>query len=117
MTILKKYWVAILLLLIIISLNFYWFQWRTSSIRQHCAWTHKYQKATPAISGRTIEDIKRDCDAMQERDSQGNLNYNKVAMCNNVRPVVPKEAQPDKDWWSAATDQEYNLCLRQKGIK
>ncbi len=34
---LRQYWVIILLTLVLLSMVFYWYEWRPSNIRQDCA--------------------------------------------------------------------------------
>ena len=129
----NKYRVFIILMgLFLISSWFYWFQIRPAQIKHDCSWIEVHEKAIHASPGVPIEEVEASRrDNPQCKDwSHGSLSiprsgYQSVFQNNGAdldcfylikNYKAPQAAQPAKDWWRAASSQEYQFCLHDKGL-
>lgn len=100
---------GIVVLLLIVGSNFYWYEIRLAQIKHDCSWVKRYQDAIPAKPGLTQEEINKDCNEIV-----GNPFYK--SMTCNLKPILPEPAKSAKDWWGEANAEEYKFCLHDKGL-
>lgn len=95
---------------------FYWFEYRPTKIRQECSWVKKHQDATPYVPAKT-EDQLREEGAFMDCSIVSTDTFKDFCE-NRNRVLIGKEtqAQPAKDWYDKANSQEYEFCIRSKGI-
>jgi len=142
----KKILIPIILLLIILSLSFYWFAWRPAQIKHDCSWIKIVEAAVPAYPALTEDELRKQgiitaCPtplptqiptqnsttgyydkAFEERRIKIISENFFINICNeeNIKTITkyskPREAIPKKENWRKATDEEYKFCLRDKGL-
>src|SRR3989344_7350820 len=111
---LKTYWlVGAILAVIILSGIFYWFQIRPMKIKKNCSWT---REIIPADAGITIEQADMNKKAFEQCNAN---NIGKVVSIRcwllGNRDSKERPPQPEKEVVREATENEYNMCLRQHG--
>ncbi len=118
----------ILLILLLISGCFYWFQIRPSQIKHDCSWIKHTNEAIPAKPAMNEEELRqksvlKDCSLLKSLSAEGNP-YAKIGLdsCEqeNRRTIeeykIARPAIPAKDWWVQADKDEYSFCLHDKGL-
>lgn len=111
--------------LLVITGWFYWFQYRPTKIRHDCSWTRHYEEAKPATEGRTEEELWQDgaledCTSSLLIDRYTTFDAKRFCERSNefiINENKPKQARPEKEWYSKATEKEYLFCLHDKGLK
>lgn len=106
--------VIILSACIVISLGFYWFQWRPSEIRKNCSVVWRHFDGSPEITA--AEAILKNADCERESKNIKGIDYNKILGLGGCNSTA-RPAQAAKDWAETATDKEYTTCLRKNGLK
>lgn len=115
--------IAILLFLAVLAGTFYWFEYRPTQIRQGCSWVKRHEDAVPERPALTEEQlwskgllIKCTSETNPKTES---------AICNLINKSnkdtiqeykQPSPAKPAKGWFVMATDDEYESCIRSKGL-
>ncbi len=120
--------------LLIGSFLFYWYQIRPAQIKHECSWIKKHSDAIPARPAMTETELRtkgliRTCPTPTITPAEGympleqrrifflnlfsceNDNKQVIAEYKNAKPAVPA-----KDWYEAATKEEYTFCLHDKGL-
>lgn len=110
---------------------FYWYQLRPAAIKHECSWVKKHTDAIPAKVGMTEEQLKekgmiKTCppfptnnpnssafDALSDPNNAISCIYNNDDVINANRQ---QKYVPAKDWYEAATKEEYAFCLHDKGL-
>lgn len=116
-----------LFILFVLSLLFYWFQWRPSKIKQDCSWVKHHTDAIQAREGLTESQLKEkgmlvDCPLQTQQEGVQLFElYKNTPNCyfENRRTIElnkPIWYVPAKDWWEKATKDEYTFCLHDKGL-
>ncbi len=105
----------ITLIVVVITGLFYWYELRPIKIKQDCSWVNVHEDAKPATSGITqeeAEESKKKCLTKCEQEK------NTICWCKlmnfRYKPQMPE--RPAKDYWQRASDREYKLCVRDKGL-
>ncbi len=109
--------VGILLLIIaLMGFSFYWFSWRPEKIRHNCSWIERTEQEKVLRSDLTAE------------QKQILENYptptGKLFDDYNAEEAFRKQYNTDsfyttvsKLYWDQATDEEYKICIREKGLR
>ncbi len=127
-----------LLITVVITIAFYWYQIRPTKIRHDCSWVKKQTNVIPfhpALSKKELEDkgMIKDCGSspapvtpsssisfeflLQVR--RGAVYYQSCVEDNNkiIRKYIKKQEEiPTKDYWIGATQEQYKFCLHDKGL-
>ena len=103
----KKIVIASISGVFLVSVAFYWFQWRPSKIRQECSWIKKH---TDSLKGTTTEEAQK----FKEECLKKAKTEFAVTLCNID---IAHSPQPAKDWYEPAKEAEYNFCLHSKGLR
>lgn len=122
----KKKLLLILLGMFLLVGWFYWFQYRPAKIRHDCSWVKRHEDAIPAIPSKTVEELKAE-GLIKDCKKEPKTNYKYLPQLNESceyfnnqiiqKYKSSKPAEPAKDWWEEATEQEYKFCLHNKGLK
>lgn len=130
----KYSYLLILLVLILISSWFYWYELRPVKIRQECSWVKHTTDAIPAKPAMNKDELRvadlietcREPETKEETrgyqplfSGYGISQYRECVDRNNkiieeyktARPAVPA-----KDWYSKAPEKVYDFCIKSKGI-
>lgn len=126
--------VVIILVLLLISGWFYWFELRPSKIRQECSWVKHTDESIPAKPAMSEEELRaksiiEDCKNPEGifRDCKGpgytsifcgsfeeeceRKNKRIIEEYKTARPTVPT-----KDWYSKSPEKQYDFCIKSKGL-
>lgn len=110
-----KILIFVILFLILIFV-FYWFEYRPTKIRQECSWVQKYQDAISYAPAKTEEQLRAE-GALMDCSTYSIDSFRDA--CEDINnSLIGKEiqAQPARDWYEKANTQEYEFCIRSKGI-
>lgn len=111
----------IILLIVILLSAFYWFEYRPAKIRQECSWVIQHQEATPYIPAvpekskeqLIAEGVYQDCSS-QSGALLKTFCEHKNRSFEAGSPAIP--AKEAKSWYDKATAQEYEFCIKSKGL-
>lgn len=112
---------------------FYWFQYRQSRIRHNCSWVRHYEEAMaerPAMSEEELstKGMIGNCGDMviatkfKILTGLNEFNEKRVEFCEDEnRRIIeeyknPKPAEPEKEWYTEASAEEYKFCLHDHGL-
>jgi hypothetical protein len=125
------------IILVILSLSFYWFAYRPSRIKHDCSWVKVITPSIPAYPALTENQLQaqgllKDCtfddtvlsvsfdEAIQKRKAELWAKLKQECEQGNKRIIqdysVARKEIPSKENWRKATDTEYKFCLRDKGL-
>lgn len=115
----------VLIALILIAGWFYWFEFRPAKIRQECSWVKHTTEAIPAKPAMTEEElkanglIKNDCKTsgyvgIFSLPSQENCSFKNNQIIEEYKTA--RAAVPAKDWYSKASDKDFDFCIRENGL-
>lgn len=119
----KENWFKLSIIIIIIIIfggGFYWFQLRPTKIKQDCAWIKRIAPATieePAITKDDIKNSQLEYDKCVIENSTSKNKFSKY-LCEGLlkKEREPIPAKPEQTWYGKATKNEYDTCLREKGL-
>lgn len=121
---------GIVVLLIVLGLllifgSFYWFELRPTKIRQECSWVKHTDEAIPAKPAMSEEElrvkgiIKDDCKG-SGYVSIFSESFEEICERNNKQTIeeykTDRPAVPAKDWYSKASEKQYDFCIKEKGL-
>lgn len=102
---------------------FYWFEYRPTKIRQECSWVKKHQDSIPFEPAKTEEQLRAegvldDCSQASYVGKTFDFNdfceHRNKTIIESYKEETPE--QPARDWYEKANIQEYEFCIRSKGI-
>ena len=112
----KKYKEIFIVAVVILGLAFYWFQLRPVQIKKECSW---FTQIIPADAGVTKEQAEINKKAFTEcsvkNDVQGTGAFNFKVPCNSEN-IEERAPVSEREFASAATKSEYEVCLRRNGL-
>ncbi len=120
-----KVYVSIFILFVLALLGtlFYWYEIRPAQIKHGCSWVRHYEEAKPAKEGVSEEELwqsgrLKDC----SRESESIFNRLNRDFCEDRNKKIIEEsksepAEPEREWFTKATEKEYQFCLRDKGLE
>ena len=106
----KEKWVGGILGIVLIGGWFYWFQYRPMQIKTECSWIHVQNDAVPAIPP---SDFANETDTDCEINSQINRSWDDF---NGCIEQAGRPGKPSEDYWTTASDYQYETCLRNSGL-
>ena len=107
---------SFLIVFVVGSLVFYWFSYRPTKIRQNCSWTHVFEPIVNAIPPDDSVVIPEELE-MQAQFGSGFKKYNAEAEINALlEKKTGTPTKPAEDYWTEASDEEYEHCLRAQGL-
>ncbi len=99
---------------------FYWFQYRPTEIKKDCSWVHIQNAAVPAVPpDNSITDAQIDALENKAKSTTGEWweSLNASAEANALRKEkAGNPGKPAEDYWAKATDEQYDTCLRERGL-
>lgn len=124
--------ILIIISLVLMGSLFYWFELRPAKIRQECSWVKHTEEAIPAKPAMSEEELRaegfiKDC-GKEGIKFYGEFNkYDKYfddtqSVCESKNKQIiegyktARPAVPAKDWYSKATDKQYDFCIKEKGL-
>jgi hypothetical protein len=130
-----RVWMAyrvVLIVAVVVGAVFYWYELRPSRIKHECSWTEYRVDAQPADFGVSKEEEARSIDefdscAKEYQQKMDSLQKNTWDYINlrAARDMACKErlfyrepspATPERVERREATEEEYQFCLRDKGL-
>lgn len=129
-TTMKKTFIFILILLLG-SFLFYWYQIRPTQIRHDCSWVKHHTDAVQARKGMTEDELRakgmiKTCPRTSHSSFSGTIQPLTNSDLENIGCIIsnqniidankPQKYVPAKDWYEKATPQEYQFCLHDKGL-
>jgi hypothetical protein len=118
-----------LLIIVLVSFCFYWFQIRPTQIKHDCSWIKHHSDEVLTKKGLTESQLKEKgmlvaCPTLTLLPPKGGRlfgDYIDMPNCyfENKRIIElnkPIQHVPAKDWWVKATKDEYTFCLHDKGL-
>lgn len=107
-------WPTLIILLVIVgSTSFYWFQWRPTQIKHACSWVKMHTAAIPAKPAIT-EHGEYTSSGIQILPGSLLAKDYKTSYPSYTQPAKP--AIPAKDWTQPAMEQQYEFCLHNNGL-
>lgn len=117
-----------LVLLVVFTCVFYWYEYRPTRIRHDCSWVKVVDPVVPAVPAITKEDvnegIKKHNECMNENKPKYTIGDGKVHFdlsevhCRDIilseHPLIPEI--PENIWYRKASKDEYNFCIYEKGL-
>ena len=101
-----------IVILFVLGLAFYWYEWRPTQIRHDCSWVKRHADAIPARLGKTKEEFDK-CE--EELVNNPNVRFPYLEALSKCGPTA-EPAQPEKNWWEEANKNEYDFCIHEKGL-
>lgn len=125
--------VSMVILIIIIGLMFYWYEWRPTNIKRNCSQIEAIQPGLPARPAMNEQElisagIIKPCDDLLVNIDYDNITpveqllidaYEQCPSRNAAKVAeysVPFEGTSDQYYMRNATDKEYQQCLRSHGL-
>jgi len=108
-----------LLFVVLVGSLFYWFQLRPAKIRHDCSWIRHYEEAKPASLGTSEKELWQNGtlkDCSEEPESIFIESFCESRNKRIINEAKPKPAEPEKEWYSKATKEEYQFCLHDNGL-
>jgi hypothetical protein len=122
----KKSFFALLLAVVLVA-GFWWQEIRPTLIKKECSWSTVTEPGKPAYAGRT----QAEADELNTRNLKNNdpecdeggsgVEYFIRNRGYNCQPTdygveAPTPAVPEKTYWKASSEREYEACLRHNGL-
>lgn len=122
----KKKVLLTLLVLLLVSGWFYWYELRPAKIRQDCSWVKHIEEAIPTRPAMSEEELRvegiiKDC-TESESGYKSIFSESFKEECERKNKQIIEEyktdrpAVPAKDWYSKAQEKVYDFCIKSKGI-
>lgn len=109
--------VLVILVLLVATSSFYWYELRPSEIRKECSWITDRKPDVLAVMEVTQEEADRKNAENKAKCESGDSGFLHEIICEQV--VVPrtyKPAQQGEEYVRASTREEYATCLRHNGL-
>lgn len=118
-------------LVILLLGGFYWFELRPAKIRQECSWIKHTNEAVPAKPAMSEEELKaegliKNCTEEETKGYKSIFENPYLSLYKNECPRKNKQiieeyktartAIPAKDWYSKASEKQYDFCIRENGL-
>ena len=103
----------LLIVILIISGWFYWFQLRPAKIKHDCSWVPAHSDPVTAITQEEYNSCMEKNKGDKPQPAGGILGG---VIINSFPCDSPRSAQPAKNWWRPASVQQYNFCIHENGL-